>query len=105
MSFLRRQESTDVQNVNTSVIMDPCLRKGDKSVSLSKILDSRLRGNDSLPVLPVLRKITNSYTIKLPAKAGPISARGESETLSMQPKLPEITNSYTIKLDLAELCG
>ena len=35
---------------------------------------------------------------KLPAYAGPPSARGELKSLSISFMLPEITNSYTIKL-------
>jgi len=46
----------------------------------------------------MLPEITNSYTIELPAYAGPLSARGELKSLSISFILPAITNSYTIEL-------
>jgi len=40
----------------------------------------------------------NYLYLKLPAYAGPLSARGELKSLFISLILPEITNSYTIKL-------
>lgn len=38
ISFTRRQESSNAQNVNAGVRMDPCLRRGDTSGGPQKVL-------------------------------------------------------------------
>jgi len=52
----------------------------------------------SLSISFISPEIANSYTIELPAYAGPLSVRGELKSLSISFISPEIANSYTIEL-------